>query len=160
MQVGQRAGEVVHRAEQQVLDGAGRRLDGGRRERRLAARREQDAVHAGRLGAAQERADVLRILERVEDEDERRLAALGRAGQDVVERREPARRDDERDALVAVEAGERGQRAALDLDDRDPQARRVQDELLERLAALRARRAADAPRAGRRTPPRPAGGRR
>ena len=30
-------------------------------------------MHAGGLGAAQERADVVRVLERVEDEDERRL---------------------------------------------------------------------------------------
>ena len=59
----------------------------------------------------------------------------------VVERRELARLDDQRDALVAVEAGERRQRAALDLDDRDPQARRVQDELLEGLRGAGARRA-------------------
>ena len=81
--------------------------------------------------------DVLGILERVEDEHERRLAALDAPGEDLVERGEPARPDDERDALVAVEAGEGGQRAALHLDDRDPQARGVEDELLERLPALR-----------------------
>jgi hypothetical protein len=38
---------------------------------------------------------------------------------------------------VAVESGERGEGAALDLDDRDPEARGVEDEPLERLAALR-----------------------
>ena len=91
-------------AEQQVLDGAGRGLDRGRRERRLATGREDDAVDAGRLGAAQQRAHVLRVLERVEDQHERRLAALRGPGEDVVERRELARLDDERDALVAVEA--------------------------------------------------------
>ena len=48
-----------------------------------------------------------------------------------------ARLDDQRDALVAVEAGQRRQRPALDLDDRDPQVRGVQDELLERGASLR-----------------------
>ena len=124
VQIGERAGQVVDRAEQQVLDGAGRRLDRGRGERRLAAGREDHAVDAGRLGAPQERADVLGILERVEDEDERRLGALDGPGEDVVERREPARLDDEGDALVAVEAGQRRERAALDLDDRDAQARR------------------------------------
>ena len=51
--------------------------------------------------------------------------------------REPPRLDDQRDTLVAVEPGQRGQRPAFDLDDRDPQARGVQDDLLERLAALR-----------------------
>ena len=130
-------GQVVDRAEQQVLDGAGRGLDRGRAERRLAAGREDDAVDARRLGASQQRADVLGVLERIEDEDERRLAALGRPGEDVVERGEPARLDHERDPLVAVEPGQRGQRAALDLDDRDAQAGGMEDELLERVPALR-----------------------
>jgi hypothetical protein len=38
---------------------------------------------------------------------------------------------------VAIEPGEGRQRAALDLDDRDPEARRVEDEALQRLAPLR-----------------------
>ena len=136
VEVGEGAGEIVDGREQQVLRGAGRRLDRGRRERRLALRRKDDAVDAGRLGAAEQRAHVLRILERVEDEHERGLAALDRAGEDVVHRREPARLDHDGDALVAVEPGEGGQRAALDLDDRDAQGRRVQDDLLQRLPAL------------------------
>ena len=160
MEVAQRAGQVVDRAEQQVLDRAGRGLDGRRAERRLAVRREQHAVDAGRLGAAQERADVVRVLERVEHEDERRLVALGGAGEDVVQAGELARLDDERDALVAVEPGERGQRAAFDLDDRDAQVRRMQHELLEGGPALRARRGAGWRDDARRTPPRPGGGRR
>ena len=94
-------------------------------------------MDAGRLGAAQERPDVLRILERVEDEDERWLVALGGPREDVVERRELARLDDQGHALVAIEAGKRGQRAALELDDRQAQAGRVEDELLERLPTLR-----------------------
>ena len=94
-------------------------------------------MDAGALGAAQERPDVVRILERVEDEDERRFAALGGPGEDIVDRREPSRLHDEGDALVAIEAGEGRERPALDLDDRDPQARGVQDDPLERLAALR-----------------------
>ena len=48
-------------------------------------RRENDAMDTGRFGAAQERADVLRIFERVEDEDERWLGALDGTGQDLVE---------------------------------------------------------------------------
>lgn len=38
---------------------------------------------------------------------------------------------------MAVEAGDRGQGATLDLDDRNSQARGVEDETLQRLAALR-----------------------
>ena len=93
-------------------------------------------MDARRLGAAQQRADVLWILERIEDEDERRLVALGRAGEDVVEGGEAARFDDEGDALVTVEPGQRRQRSALDLDDRDAQPRGMQDELLEGMATL------------------------
>ena len=64
-------------------------------------------------------------------------------------RRELARLDDEGDALVAVEPGQRGQRAAFDLDDRDAQAGRVQDQLLERLATLRDDEQPDRRAAGR-----------
>ena len=137
VEVGQCAGKVVHRAQQEMLDRAGRGLDRGRSQRRLAAGREDDAVHPGRLGAAQQRADILRILERIEHEDEWRLAALGGAGEDVRERREPSRLDHERDTLVAIEAGDRRQRATLDLDDRDAQASGVEHQLLERLPPLR-----------------------
>lgn len=38
---------------------------------------------------------------------------------------------------MAIEASDRGQRAAFDLDDGDPQRRRVEDQPLERLASLR-----------------------
>ena len=86
---------------------------------------------------AEERPDVLRVLERVEDEHERRLTLPCGRGEHLVRRCPPPRRDHERDALVTVEAGDRGQRAALDLDDGDPQARGVEDELLEGEAALR-----------------------
>ena len=137
VQVGQGLGQVFDRHEQQVLDGAGRGLDGGRRERRLAADRVDDAVDARGLGRSQQRAEVLRILERIEHEDERRLGPLDRSGQDVVEAGELAAIGDQGDPLVAVEAGQRGQRPAFDLDDRDAQVGGVQDELLERLAALR-----------------------
>jgi hypothetical protein len=90
-----------------------------------------------RLGAAQQRSDVLRILERIEDQDERWLAAIRGPRQDVVERGEAPRFDHERDALMSVEAGQRGQRSALDLDDRDAQSGGMQDELFQRVATLR-----------------------
>ncbi len=94
-------------------------------------------MHAGRFRAPKERADVLGILERVEHEDERRLAPLDCAGQDVVDAGIGARLDDEGNPLVAVEAGERGQRAAFDFDNRDSKAGCVEDEALQRLASLR-----------------------
>ena len=84
MQVDQRACQVVDRgqdrcsvapAEALIAAGPMAPRDGSDRSRR--ARR--------RLGAAQQRPEVLRILERVEHEDERRLAALAGAGEDLVE---------------------------------------------------------------------------
>ena len=109
MEIAERPGQVVDRAQEEVLHGAGRGLDSGRAQWRLAVRREQDAMDPGRLGTAQEAADVVRVLEGVEDEDERRLAAFQRSGQDVVEARVAARLDDERDALMPIEAGQGGE---------------------------------------------------
>jgi hypothetical protein len=71
--------------------------------------REHDPVHAGGLRAAQERTDVVRILERVQHEQERRLGTLRGPGKDVVEAGEPTRLDDQCDTLVAVEAGQCGE---------------------------------------------------
>ena len=71
------------------------------------------------------------ILEGIEDEDERCLTALGSTSEHVGDAGEPARLDDERYPLVTVKTGECGQRAALHLDDRDAQARGVQDKLLQ-----------------------------
>ena len=130
MEVGQSLGQIVDGHEQQMLDRPGRGLDGGGGERRLVAGRIDDAVDAGRFGGSQERAEVLGILERVENQGEGRLLALDRPGKEIVDRGEPAAVGDERDALVAVEAGQGGEGATLDFDDWDAQARGVQDELL------------------------------
>ena len=137
VQVGERCWQVVHRTEQQMLDGPGRGLDGRWTERRLAMCREQDAVDTGGLGAAQERSNIVRIFQGIEDQDERRLSTLGRTSQDVVGRRKLAGLHDEGDPLVAVEASERRERAALDFDDGDPQVRRMQHELFQGLPSLR-----------------------
>lgn len=93
-------------------------------------------MHARGFGAAQERADVVGIFQRIEHEDERRLVAFRGPGQDVVQACELPGLDDERDTLVAIEAGERRERPAFDLDDRDPKVRRVEYQLLEGGAAL------------------------
>ena len=137
MKARQRACKVVDRRQEQVLARAGGRLDRGRTERRLPARREDDAVDAAGLGAPEQGAQVLGVLEGVEREDERRLGAPDRAGQDLVRGREMASLHDERDTLVAIEPGGGGQGAPLDLDDRDPEGGRVEHEPFERIATLR-----------------------
>lgn len=119
-----------------MLDGPGGRLHGGRAERRLAVRREDHAMHAGGFRASQQRPDVLGILEGIEGEYERRLRPLDAPGEDLVEGSEPARTDHKGDPLVTVESGHGCKRAALNLDDRNSQARGMQDETLERLASL------------------------
>ena len=96
VKVGEGAGKIVDRGEEEVLDGARGGLDRRRRERRLAVGREQHPVDAGGLGAAQQRPDVLGVLERVEGEDERRLVPLDRPRKDLVQGRESPRIDDDR----------------------------------------------------------------
>ena len=112
-------------------------LDRCRAQRRLAVGWEEHTVDAGRLGRSKEGAHVLGVFERVEHEHEGRLAALHGPRKDIVDARVDPRLDGERDPLMTVKASERGQGSAFDLDDRDPEAGRVQDEPLERLTALR-----------------------
>src|SRR6516164_666636 len=104
---------------------------------RSSTGREEDPMDAGRFRASEQCAEVLRVLERIKHEDERRFAPLTGAAKDVRHRRELPRFDDHGDPLMSVEAGDRGERAALDLHDRDPQPRGVEHELLERRPPLR-----------------------
>src|SRR5215212_4775579 len=101
MQVRQRRGEIIDGCEEEMLRRPGRCLDRGGREWRLALRREEHAMHANRLRAPEQGPHVLRILERVEDDDKRRLRTLDRTGEDVLDGGEPPGIDDDRDALVA-----------------------------------------------------------
>ena len=137
VQFSERFGEVVHLHDRHVLARARGRLDGDGAEWRSPARWDDDAVDAGRLGAAEECAEVARVLDGVQDEHERGFAALDRAGEDIIERRPASRRDHERDTLMAVETGDRRQCPALDLDDRYTRARGMGNERLERSAPLR-----------------------
>ena len=69
--------------DEQVFAGAGRGVDDRGRDLDRARQRNDDAVHADDLGGAQQTAEVLRILKRIEDQDERRLALLLRAIEDI-----------------------------------------------------------------------------
>ena len=64
-------GEVAHARDPQVLDRAGRRLRDRRRDVRGAALADHDAVGPGALGRAADRAEVLRVLDLVERDDQR-----------------------------------------------------------------------------------------
>ena len=58
-------------------------------------------------------------------------------GEKVIRGGPAARRHNKRNALVAVKPGYGGQRAALHLNHRDPEAGGVEDELLKRHSSLR-----------------------
>ena len=94
-------------------------------------------MDADGLGAAEQRPDVLGILERVEHEDERRFATLGGPGEDLLEGGVAARPTTSATPWWPSKPAMRRQGPALDLDDRDPQARRVEDDPLEGGPALR-----------------------
>ena len=73
----------------------------------------------------------------VKDEHERRLGRGAGCREHLVKRGPDARCCDEGDTLVTVESAEGRERPAFDLDDRDPQGRGVQHELVERSSPLR-----------------------
>src|SRR5664280_688887 len=98
--------------------------------------RVDHSVDAGGLGGSEQRAEVLRILERIEHEDERRLLALDGSGEDVVQAGELALVRHEGDALMTVETGERRKGAPFHLHYRDAQVGCVKDKLLKSLATL------------------------
>ena len=69
--VAQEVREVAHARDRQVLDGARRGLADGRRDLRGAALGDHDAGRAGALGGAADRAEVLRVLDLVERDEQR-----------------------------------------------------------------------------------------
>lgn len=143
VEIRQRTRKVAHRAEQQVLSRAGRGLHRGRAEGGLPLRWEKDAMGAGCLGAPEDRPQVLRVLKRIEDEHEGWLSTFNRSGEDFLEGCETTRLHHEGDALVSVEAGERCQGPALDLDDRDPERGGMENDPFKRLPPARSHQQAD-----------------
>ena len=137
MEIGQCFGQILDRNEEEMLHRPRRSLDCRRREWGLPVRWVDDPVDARRFGSSQQGAEVLGVLERIEDEHERRLLPFDGTRQDVLQAGELPPVRDQRDPLVAVEAGQRCQGATFDLHDRDPEVGGVQDQLLERLATLR-----------------------
>ena len=65
-------------------------------------------MYSRRLGGPKQRAEVLRILERIQDENEWWLLSLDRAREQVVQAGELPSVRDQRDPLMAVETRQRG----------------------------------------------------
>ncbi len=72
------ANKIDDAGDAQVFGGAGAGFDGNRAEGRGSAFGENDAVDAGSVGNAEQRAEVLRIFNAVEREDEAARAGKAR----------------------------------------------------------------------------------
>ena len=98
--------------------------------------RRDHRVRAGAVGDAQAGAEVVRVGDAVEDEDQRRLAArLGRLERVVERVAARDRLDDRDDALVAVVAGEAAQALVVAVDQANLGGLGASDQLAHALVA-------------------------
>src|SRR5207245_11023202 len=70
-------GEVGYPRNRTMLQRSGRRLERGGRDARSPVLRQYDAVRPERVRAADQGAEILRIGDAVEDEEQRRAAEAG-----------------------------------------------------------------------------------
>ena len=95
------ADQIDDASDAEMLGGSGTGFDGGRAEWRGAALGEEDAVDTGAIGDAKKSAEILRIFNAVEREEEAADAWSGGIGLEEIFEREKFLRADERDdALV------------------------------------------------------------
>ena len=127
-----------------MLGGAGAGFDGGGREWRGAAFGEDDAVHSGAVGYAQQRAEVLRVLYAVEGEQQAGRAGLGRlvircgrCGEEVLDGERLLRADEGDDPLVGVGSSELGELLSRFLADADAGRAALGGEALEARVVMR-----------------------
>ena len=97
------ANQIDHAREAKMLGGSGRGLDGDGAQRGGTALGEQDAVDAGGFGGAQQRAQVLRVFDAVESQDQARFGAI----EQVFHPEKPALPDHGNHSLVGSGAGQR-----------------------------------------------------
>ena len=101
----QGADEVDDAGDAEVFGCSGAGFHGNGAERCGAALGEDDAVDAGAVGYAEKRAEILRIFDAIEREEQARLRGIGR-GEEVFDRQGFLRADEGDDALVGGGAGE------------------------------------------------------
>lgn len=108
------ADEVDDAGDAEVFGGSGGGFDGDGAEGRGAALGEDDAVDAGSVRGAEERAEVLGIFDAVEGEEETGGGrGVLRRSEEVFESEEFAFADDGDDALVAGRFGDAGELVAI-----------------------------------------------
>jgi hypothetical protein len=116
----QSADEVNDASDTQVLGGAGAGLDGCRSQRCGAAFGEDDAVNACSVGYAKQCAEILRIFNAVEGEQEAGCSRIGGIGyEEIFNGKEFLRADECHDALVSGCFGGDGELFAGVLADAD-----------------------------------------
>ena len=101
------ADEVGDAGDADVLGGAGGGFGDGGGDGRRAALGQEDAVDAGAVGGAEERAEVVGVLDAVEGEEEAvaGVVAEGLRGEEVFDGEEGALADEGDGSLVSVGAG-------------------------------------------------------
>ena len=108
-----RADEIDDAGDAQVFCGAGRGFDGDGAQGSGAALGKDDAIDAGSVGRAQERAEVLGVFHAVESEQEAGAGGIFRGGDEVFEGEEFAFADEGDDALVTWRFGHAGELVAI-----------------------------------------------
>lgn len=76
LQIAERARQVGHPRDPEVLDRSSRGLFHRRRHSNRAMQRNHDPIRPDRVGASKQRAEVLRIFERVEGQEQRQSGSL------------------------------------------------------------------------------------
>lgn len=93
-------------------------------------------MHPNRLSAADQAAEVLRVLHPIERQDEGGLTMTDRTGEDLLRGNLWAASNHQRNALMPVKPGELADQRPLNFDDGDAQRGGVQHHLLQCGAAL------------------------
>ena len=112
-------GDVGDARHAHIFNRACARLADRVAEARAAPFGNDHAVHARAFGGADDRAEVVGILQLVENDEEGRLVLFLRVGEDVVERAVILGGGEGDDALMGSDAAEKVELGAVDLLDRD-----------------------------------------
>src|SRR2546430_14990962 len=91
-----------------MLAGAGAGLGDRGRETDGAVMRDDDTVDAGALGRAQQNSEVLRVLQRIDDKNERGLGKGVEMKEELVERHARLALNDRDDTLMVLDRREPG----------------------------------------------------
>ena len=130
-------GKVVNAGDEEVFNRPSTRLDRCGGEGRGPRAPDHDPVHADRLSAADHAPEVLRIFDAIKGDDEGGLVTSDRARKDLFWRGFGTAAYDKCHPLVSVEPSQLADDGTLNLDDRDPDGRCMQNNLLEGVAPLR-----------------------